>query len=458
MNIVFANRRTKLLFLLLTIVGTAALVLGSLMPVPAQADGPNPMTSPSPRADMGSTGGMRAPSSMAYVPALPPAPLNQPPTQDPLPPPPSVGADVPTTYFGPAPSEALIDPRDKALVGPVKLLQAGQVDAAAFTVTLPLYRGQMEDGRNVWYILTDTTDKANADALGLNFSGKLTYAAVGRAVRNAHLEQDTSLTFETGTVDFTPEHMLMPGAGDKPFPPKVAQPGSVGDADYTPLVRITNAGNHIYNAPVVAFGVDADAITFCDGTVDHSLVHDRVVKICPAGGDNGAGTVTLTMSPIFSFARPTSYISTDASDAVVATLDQGTHAPALADVQVGRDDSFASAVERLFVTVNGPTGADNPQRQGLNSALTDKDANGMPLPPTHVIGGVPTIALDYSPLWDINLGQWTPNAIAKDYRSRMIDEFQYLRMVELGHITGPDGMPFGSTGIVVNCPIVMRFQ
>jgi hypothetical protein len=84
MNIVFANRRTKLLFLLLTIVGTAALVLGSLMPVPAQADGPNPMTSPSPRADMGSTGGMRAPSSMAYVPALPPAPLNQPPTQDPL--------------------------------------------------------------------------------------------------------------------------------------------------------------------------------------------------------------------------------------------------------------------------------------------------------------------------------------------------------------------------------------
>jgi hypothetical protein len=40
----------------------------------------------------------------------------------------------------------------------------------------------------------------------------------------------------------------------------------------------------------------------------------------------------------------------------------------------------------------------------------------------------------------------------------MIDEFQYLRMVELGHITGPDGKPFGSTGIVVNCPIVMRFN
>jgi len=60
-------------------------------------------------------------------------------------------------------------------------------------------------------------------------------------------------------------------------------------------------------------------------------------------------------------------------------------------------------------------------------------------------------------VWDLNVGQWTREAIQKDYRSRMIDEFQYLGMVERGFITGPDGAKFGSTGFIVNCPVVFRF-
>ncbi len=54
------------------------------------------------------------------------------------------------------------------------------------------------------------------------------------------------------------------------------------------------------------------------------------------------------------------------------------------------------------------------------------------------------------------MGEWTQDAINKGYRSRMIDEFQYLGMVQGGFITGPGGKKFGSTGIVVNCPIVAR--
>ena len=42
-------------------------------------------------------------------------------------------------------------------------------------------------------------------------------------------------------------------------------------------------------------------------------------------------------------------------------------------------------------------------------------------------------------------------------RSRLIDEFQLLAFVRDGWITGPAGAPYGSTGIVVNCPIVARF-
>jgi hypothetical protein len=368
---------------------------------------------------------------------------------DPEPVSPAVGADVPLSYFGPMPSEV-----QKELVGPVKLLRAGNFDQVAGTVTLPLYRGQMKDGRPVWYILTDTDDKANADALGLNFSGKLTYAAVDGGARVARLQKDNSLTFESGTVDFSPARELVPGDAPAFFPPKTAKPGSVGDKDYTPIVRIENSGNHIYNAPIVAFGVEAKDITFCDGNVDYGRVHDRVVKICP--GANGGGTVTLKTTPIFSFAKPAFYISTDASDPVPATLDEGTLAPALANIKVGSDDSAFSAIERLFVTINGPAGKDNPQRQGLFSALTDKTDKGTPAPPLHVIGGIPTVSLDYSPLWDLNLGEWTKEAIDKGYRSRVIDEFQYLELVQQGSITGPGGKKFGSTGIIVNCPIVFR--
>ena len=42
------------------------------------------------------------------------------------------------------------------------------------------------------------------------------------------------------------------------------------------LVRLVNAGNVIYNAPMVAFGVDASQINFPNGNVDYSKVHDEV--------------------------------------------------------------------------------------------------------------------------------------------------------------------------------------
>lgn len=364
------------------------------------------------------------------------------------PPPPSVGTDIPTTYFGPPPSQVTVG-NSKSLVGPTQLLRSGKLNDEKGTIRLPLYRGQLEDGRSVWHILTDTTDKANADALGLNHSAKLNYSNVSGAVRDGHLEADGSITFENGAVDFSPKRVIVPGAAPNFFPPKTARPGGVGDGNYTPLVRLQNAGNHIYNAPVVAFDVPAADIRFCDGSPDYSLVADRVLKICPRG--ISGGTVTIDLTAIFSFAKPSLYMSTEASDPVVAALDAGTHAPALGGVGVGRDDGAFSAVERLFPVANGPTGRNNPQRQGLNSALIDKRD------PLNIIGGLPTVALDYSPLWDLNLAVWTDKAIAKGYRARVIDEFQLLELVQEGWITGPDGDPFGSTGIVVNCPIVHRF-
>ena len=369
--------------------------------------------------------------------------------------PPSIGADVPLTYFGPPPSS--VEPE---LVGPLQLLRSGALDTDAGTITLPLYEGQMrEGGEKVWFILTDTTDEVNAIALGLNHAAKLEYADTCRGVRNAVQEQDATLTFDVGTVDFSPDHSVTPGDAPNFFPPAATQPGSVGDEFYTPLVRVVNAGDHVYNAPVVSQGTTEEELNeYCGGNVDYSKVHDGVVAICPE-----EGTVTMSLVPGFSFAKPVLYLSTDTNNPVAAALEEATFAPAMQDIAVGRDDSAFSSVERIFGFTNGPQNLPaaslpsgiatpvHPQRQGFNSAIADGAG------PLNVLGGIPTVATDYSPLWDLNLGEWTEEAIERGYRSRLTEEFQILGMVQRGFVTGPGGEPYGSSGIIINCPIVHRF-
>ena len=362
----------------------------------------------------------------------------------------AVGADVAETYFAPLPSGV-----NPSFVGPVELLTSGPIDRMGLTVTLPLYRGELRDGRNVFYIVTDTTDEGNALDLGINFAPKLVFADTGRGVREAELMPEGLLIFREGTVDFGPERQIAPGGeGDQAFPPSVAEPGAIGDRGYSPLVKINNAGGHIYNAPIIAFDVEPEEINFPDGDVDYSLVHDRVLAIDPfdePAADGTAGTVTLQLVPGFSFGRPVLYLSTEASLPDVAAIENNTFAPGLQDITLGFDDALFSAIERLFTFTNGPTGCENPQRQGLSAALVDLET------PFNVLGGIPTLALDYSPIWDVNVGEWTADAIESGFRSRLTDEFQILTFVQNGFVTGPDGTDYGSAGFVVNCPIVFRF-
>jgi hypothetical protein len=239
--------------------------------------------------------------------------------QDFAPAPPSIGADVPVTYFAPPPSSV-----KRELVGPYQELKAGKIDLDKGTLTLPLYEGALKSGETVWYIVTDTDDKGNADALGLNYSSKLTFSEVGRAVRKATLDSKFKLVFEAGKVDFAPKRSATPGDAPNFFPPKQFQPGSVGDREYSPLVKILNAGGHIYNAPMLAFNVSAERLNqFCDGNPDYSIVHDKVVKICPR-----EKTVTVQLTTGFSFAKPVLYLSTDTNNPLTATAEASTLLPA----------------------------------------------------------------------------------------------------------------------------------
>jgi len=325
------------------------------------------------------------------------------------------GADVPVTYQGPPPSSV-----KKELIGPLELLRAGETDLDKGTVTLPLYRGTV-GGDPVWYILTDTSDPDEADSLGLNFSPKLKYADIEVGAREATLVEGNTLQFEGGTVDFGPERNVAPGKGADAFPPSVAEPGSRGSDDYSPLVKVTNT-NTVYDAPIVSMASDEELRAMAQsGNIDHSKVHDKVVGI-----DYQERTVTLDLTTGFSFARPVLYLSTDANDPAVAALEGATFAPGLEDLTVGGDDGAFSSIERIFIAANGPTGIDNPQRQGLSSAIQDGKS------PLNVLGGIPTIATDYSPLWDANLYAWTKKAIDRGYRSRNFEEFRILGLAQQG--------------------------
>src|SRR5258708_12470915 len=132
-----------------------------------------------------------------------PGPIGPGPGCNLLPAPPSVGASVGLSYFGPPPSAS-----NPSLVGPVQLLKSGTVDAVHGTITLPLYQGTMSNGTPVWYILTDVDDAEVATTLGLNFSAKMTF--MSNAARTANLDQNGNLDFDKVTLDSSPSRTATP--------------------------------------------------------------------------------------------------------------------------------------------------------------------------------------------------------------------------------------------------------
>lgn len=343
----------------------------------------------------------------------------------------------------PSPSEV-----NPSFLGPVLLMKAAQVDLENGTAKVPLIEGQLPDGRKVWSILTDVSDRDLADLHGLVYSAKMAYGVTGNASREAVIEPDGTWTFDSGAVDFAPEHGVTPGAEPNFFPPASVQPGSVGDADYSPLVEVTSIGKQpVFNAPMVAFDVSADELNaMCEGDVDHSKVHDKVVAICPRDR-----TATIALTTGWTFGKPILYMSTEANDELVAALEGATFAPAMKDLPFAHEDAQpGESAERIYVFANGPTGLENPMRQGLNSALSDGRG------PLNVLGGIPTINLDYSPMWRLFPAKWTEDAIAQGVRTRMSDAIHIENLAAGGWITSLDDGPLRAVGFIVNCPVVYR--
>lgn len=368
------------------------------------------------------------------------------PLEEARPAPPSVYPDEFVITSQPSPSE--INP---AYLGPVLLMKSGQVDLKKGTVTLPLYEGRSATGKPVWSVITDVSDKHLAQLHGAVFSAKLAYGVTDKNSRMVHIDKDGKFIFDKGHVDFSPEWHITPGKSPDFFPPESAIPGSVGDSDYTPLVRINGTGA-VYNMPTIASDISAEALNkMCKGHVNHSFVHDKVVSICPK-----TKSVTLKMTLGYTFGKPVFYISTDSNDKTIATLEESTYTPALSQLPFALEDaSPGEFAERIYAFSNGPTGINNPFRQGVNSALSDKGSHG----PLNVLGGIPTINLDYSPMWRLFPIKWTQNAIKQGYRTRLTNAFDIENAASKGLVVSlVDGKTPKPAGIIINCPVIYRIN
>ncbi|HET9596402.1 MAG TPA: hypothetical protein VFP65_12510 [Anaeromyxobacteraceae bacterium] len=309
-----------------------------------------------------------------------------------------------------------------AAAGLAKELFVGSaVEHTDGTVTLPLHRGTSH-GTTVYYVVLDSSSGDDAQASGVNESQKLAH------LRGSTAAQVASVT--GGAVDFPHTVNFAFGqrkivAGPNGFPPDEASPSAKGEDGYSPYLQLPNGT--IENAPHVA---------------NDTGLHPKVVAI-----DLVAMTVTLEETAGFSGGDPVRYVSTDASNPVAAALENVTWAPAMDAAPTVGQDGTDQARTSLAAFVNGQTGAANPQRQGLNSAILDG------LSPLNVLRWKPNQGR-YSPLWDVHLARWSDAAVAAGRNTRQTDFGDIQGLADHGLVTAPDGSPFAASGFIVNCPII----
>jgi hypothetical protein len=290
------------------------------------------------------------------------------------------------------------------------------------TVKLPLYRG-VSQGQTVWYMVLDASDSTAAKKYGVNRTNKLKNAKGTSAVQRVKMLN--GLIDFPASVDFTPERIVTPSTTG--FPPLAVQPGATGQPGYSPLIQLPNGT--ILNAPHIA---------------NDSGQADKVVTL-----DTNANTVVYKESEGYANGKEVYYVSTDASGFAAAALEGVTFAPQLDNAPILGGDGSKSARATLVAFVNGQTGSDTPERQGLNSALLDG------LDPLNVLAWTPNQGR-YSPLWDVHLAMWTEANVTNNLNTLQDDVGDILNLAKQGQLLSAGGASFAPAGFIVNCPIISQ--
>jgi hypothetical protein len=232
-----------------------------------------------------------------------------------------------------------------------------------------------------------------------------------------------------------------------------AAPGAVGNAGYSPLVELPSGV--VINAPQIGDGANTNG-------ADKAHWADKVENV-----DAVNKTVSYDETNGCYEDQSVHYVSTDSSAAGPAAIEDVTYAPALGNVpfqECGTNDINVNgpfinpgcARESLIAFVNGQTGQDNTQRQGLNAAILDQES------PLNILEDVPNSGgqFNYSPMWDIHLVQWNDSVpVAKRLRQTDFARAEALVGTQAQSITsqGTASNMFQATGFIVNCPLISIF-
>jgi hypothetical protein len=311
-------------------------------------------------------------------------------------------------------------------------------------VTLPLFRGLSPRNEPVYYIITDTSDFDVARKMGINYAPKMRHA-VGDGAQHVALN-DGVMRFR-GNVDFSPEHLVVPGSPTVPFPPRVAKAGAVGDAEWSSMAVLPSGV--VLNVQMVH---------------NPSGTHDRVKSI-----DLQKRTVTLSLLDGFQGGKQYYYhLVTDVSAELPAALENGVHTPRLAKVPgFGQSrPSDRSALLGFSPVLNGITDTKTQQDQGFAASIANAGIDPINVFPIDPDNDNSSPSNNYSPLWDAHVNMWTDAAV-KGGKVRRITSFGDLEgLVRAGLITSASINPPGPgnsfvagvrpTRAIINCPVIAQ--
>jgi hypothetical protein len=314
---------------------------------------------------------------------------------------------------------------------------------AAF-VTLPLFRGLSPRNEPVYFIITDASNFDVARKMGINYSPKMRYA-VGDGSQLVTLD-DGVMRFR-GSVDFSPEHLVIAGSATAPFPPRVAKAGAVGDAEWSSMAVLPSGV--VLNVQIMH---------------NASGSHDRVKSI-----DIEKRTVTLSLLDGFQGGKQYYYhLVTDVSEELPAALENGVHTPRLAKVPAYGQSrpSDRSALLGFSPVLNGITDTKTKNDQGFAASIANGGIDPINVFPIDPDNDNRSEANNYSPLWDAHVNMWTEAAISSG-KVRRITSFEDLKaLVRAGLVTSAAINPPGPentfvaglrpTRAIINCPVIAQ--
>jgi hypothetical protein len=215
-----------------------------------------------------------------------------------------------------------------------------------------------------------------------------------------------------GGIDFSPVRQVV-GGSPSPFPPKLAKPGAVADAEWSSAVVLPSGV--VLNAQVISNATGA---------------HDRMKAM-----DMAKRTVTLSLLDGVQGGKPLYYhLVTDVSAELPATLENGVFAPRLGSLATFGQNrpGDRSSLLGFSPTVNGPQEPGRGNEQGFASSIANNGIDPVNVFPIRPDNDNRSQSNNYSPMWDAHINQWSAAAV-RSGKVRRINSFDDLsRLVEGG--------------------------